>query len=246
MSRLIGLLALLALVGCGGAAKKADRLSPLDAFQRAESFMSVRRYSKAIGWFEKVDTSQDRALRAQVHLRLADAYFEMGGVLNLAEAQARYQSFLNAFPLSDQAAYAQYRLARCLQLQISPPERDQAPTYRAMGAFRKVEALYPNSPWVAEADKSLAELEDHLARDSMIKARFYFRRKAYPATTSRLRELLEDNPDWPGRDEALYYLGLSLRRSGRAAEGDDYLRQVVDDFPDSKYRAKASRLLASS
>jgi outer membrane protein assembly factor BamD len=231
--------------GCG-AKKQAEPISPEETYSKAESYMTSRKYAKAVTWFERVNTSQSPELRAQVHLRIADAYFERKNVMNLAEAQSRYQSFLNAFPLSDQAAYAQYRYATCLQRQVNAPERDQTPTYRAMGEFRKVQQLYPNSPWVAEARMRLAELEDHLARDALRKARFYYRRKAFPAATSRLKEILEDNPDWDGRDEVLFYLGKSLRRDGKIAEGDEYLQRLLDDFPDSKYRGKAGSLLARS
>jgi outer membrane protein assembly factor BamD len=243
---LAGFLALvLAAAGCG-AKKQAEPLSPEETYRKAESYMEARKYAKATTWFERVNTARSPELRAQVHLRIADAYFERKNIMNLAEAQSRYQSFLNAFPLSDQAAYAQYRLAVCLQQQISPPERDQTATYRAMAEFRKVQQLYPSSPWVSEARRSLAELEDHLARDSLRKARFYYTRKAYSAAASRLEQILEDNPDWPGRDEVLFYLGKALRRDEKVAEGDQYLQQLLDEFPESKYRRKAESTLSGS
>jgi outer membrane protein assembly factor BamD len=241
---LTGLLACALAAAACGPKRQAEPLSPEATYRRAESFMEARKYTKAVTWFERVNTVQSPELRAQVHLRIADAYFERKNIMNLAEAQGRYQSFLNAFPLSDQAAYAQYRFAVCLQRQINAPERDQTSTYRAMGEFRKVQQLYPNSPWVNDARQALAELEDHLAEDALRKARFYYRRKSYPAAVSRLKEILADNPDWPGRDEVLFVLGRALRRDEKVAEGNQYLQQLSDEFPDSKYSAKAGRLLA--
>ncbi len=245
LATLVALLSLAGLTGaCGGGKKKAAPVPPLEAYRQAEAFMAARKHGKAIKWFEKVDTSQDAELRAQVHLRLADAYFERSNILNLAEAQTRYQSFLNAFPLSDQAPYAQFRYAQCLARQINKPERDQTPTYRAMGEFRKVEELYPSSPWMAEARKSLADLEDHLSQDALVKAYFYYRRKAYRAAEARLRDLITANPDWEGRDEALFYLAVSLRRTERGAAGDEVLTVLSRDFPDTKFGKKAQALLA--
>ncbi len=240
-----GLLLLVLLTSaCAGAKRKVDSetTDPQTNYAKAESFMSSRQYGKALARFQMVNTTQDRELRAQVHLRMADAYFEKGGVLNLAEAQGRYQTFLNAFPLSDQASYAQYRFAQCLQRQINKPERDQTPTYQAMGEYRKVEELYPNSPWVDEARAGLAELEDHLSRDALRKVRFYYRRKSFSAAIDRLRDLLLANPDWEGQDEALYLMGMSLRRSGRLDEGDRYLRQAAADFPETEFGRKAQRM----
>ncbi len=239
------LLAGLTAAGCGHA-KTQPLLDSAATYAKAESFMTARKYAKAISWLQKVNTAQNRELRAQVHLRLADAYFEQRSVLDLAEAKGRYQSFLNAFPLSDQASYAQYRFAQCLQRSTNKPERDQTPTFQAMGEFRKVHDLYPNSAWVDEARAEMAALEDHLSRDSLLKARFYYKRKSYAATDVRLREILRENPDWEGRDEVLYLLGMSLRIRGRVDEGDDVLRKLQADFPESDYGRKARKVLGRS
>jgi outer membrane protein assembly factor BamD len=241
----LALTVVLAASGCGPK-RQEEPLTPEETYRKAEAYMEARKYAKAATWFERVNTARSPELRAQVHLRLADSYFERKNIMNLAEAQSRYRSFLNAFPLSDQAAYAQYKMAVCLQRQISPPERDQSATARAMAEFRKVQQLYPNSPWVSEARRAMAELEDHLAEDALRKARFYYTRKSYPAAVSRFKEILEDNPDWPGRDEVLFYLGKALHRDEKAAEGDQYLQQLLDEFPESKYRSKAGRMLAGS
>jgi len=239
------LLAGLTAAACGRA-KAQPLLDPAATYAKAEAFMTARRYTKAISWLQKVNTAQKSELRAQVHLRLADAYFEQNSILDLAEAKGRYQSFLNAFPLSDQASYAQYRFAQCLQRSTNKPERDQAPTFQAMGEFRKVEDLYPNSAWVDEARGEIAVLEDHLSRDALLKARFYFRRKSYAAADVRLREILRDNPDWDRRDEVLYLLGMSLRSRGQVAEGDGVLLDLQADSPESVYGRKAGKALGHS
>lgn len=238
---LVGLTA----AGCGRASTQ-PLLDPAATYAKAESFMTARKYPKAISWLQKVNTAQNRELRAQVHLRLADAYFEQKGVLDLGEARGRYQSFINAFPLSDQASYAQYRYAQCLQRSTNKPERDQTPTFQAMGEFRKVQDLYPNSAWVDEALVEIAFLEDTLSRDALLKARFYYQRKSFAAADVRLRGILQDNPDWEGRDEVLFLLGQSLRIRGKVDAGEDVLLKLKEDFPDTEYGRKAAKVLSRS
>ncbi|MFQ5767852.1 MAG: outer membrane protein assembly factor BamD [Acidobacteriota bacterium] len=232
------LLSALLLGGCSGAGKRPP-LSPAEQYRKAEALLAARKYAKAITAYEKVDTSQDRELRALVHLRIADAYFARPNILNLAEAQSRYQSFLNFFPLSDQAPYAQFRFASCLKLQVNKPERDQAPTYRAIGEFRKVQQLYPSSSWIDEAAKQISQLEDQLSTDALFKARFYFKRKSYVASAARLKRILASNPDYPGRAEVLYLLGASLLKTGREEDGRKFLDRLDEEFPDSKFAKKA-------
>lgn len=231
---------------CGPSRKELRSMTADDIYRQAEELMQAGRPARAIPLYERVDTRSSAELKAQVHLRLADAYFMRGGILNLAEAQARYQSFLNFYPLSDQAAYAQYRFALCLKEQINGPERDQSPTHKALDEFRKVEGLYPASPWVAEARLRIGELQDHLSTDALLKARFYHKRGAWPAAIARLKEILENNPDFAGQDEVLYRLGTALKSAGRESEGETYLERLRTRFPDSEWRTKPTTVDESS
>ena len=248
---LVLLIAALVAGGCASSKKTAssklkvdsDTTDPQSTYANAEAFMAARKYNRALDRFQMVNT-QDREMRAQVHLRMADAYFEKGGVLNIAEAQGRFLSFLNAFPLSEQASYAQVKFAQCLQTQANKPERDQSSTLRAMGEFRKVSELYPNSAWVDEAAAEMRALKDHLSRDAMFKARFYYKRKRFTAAEGRLREILSSNPQWDARDEVLFLLGQSLRIRGLVPDGEAILRQVVAESPDSEWGRKARKVLA--
>ncbi len=244
------LIAALAAGGCAGSKKPkptpdSSSTDSQSTYAVAEAYMVARKWNKALDRFQMVNT-RDREMRAQVHLRMADAYFEKGGVLDIAEAQGRYLSFLNSFPLSDQASYAQYRFAQCLQTQISKPERDQSPTLRAMGEFRKVSDLYPNSAWVDEAAAELGALKDHLSQDAMLKARFYYKRKRFTAAEGRLRDILSDNPRWVDRAEVLYLLGMSLRIRGLVPDGEAILRQVLIESPESEWGRKAHKVLAKA
>jgi outer membrane protein assembly factor BamD len=241
MSRVVGsavLCSALVAVGCGPSRKELRKMSADDTYRMAEELMQEGRPGRAIPLYERVDTRQSNELKAQVHLRLADAYFMRGGILNLAEAQTRYQSFLNFYPLSDQAAYAQYRFALCLKEQINSPERDQAPTFKALEELRKVEGLYPSSPWVAESRLRIEELQDHLSMDALLKARYYHKRGAWPAAIARLKEILETHPSFSAQDEVLYRLGTALKSAGRESEGEAYLEQLRTRFPDSAWRTK--------
>ena len=242
------LAALLTAPGCGSKKNQPSRPqpSPTELYQEAEGFMTARKYVKALNRYEKIDTARQPELRAQVHLRMADAYFAQKNILALTEAQARYRSFLNFFPLSDQAPYAQYRYAMCLKRQINRPERDQTTTRRAIEEFEKIRQLYPNSTWVVEARERLDELEDHLSRDSYLKARFYYSRKAYSSAIARLQEIVAENPDFESIDEVYVYLGLSFLKGKVPDQARVYFQKVLAEYPDSRYAKKAAQGLAKA
>ena len=101
-----------------------------------------------------------------------------------------------------------------------------------------------------------AEMEED-AKHNLDVARFSFRRRAYRASLARLEEVVVGYPEFSRLDEALYLAGMSSlylsRREGRQPpiltpeqhreEARNYLSRVVNDFPNSSYRARAENEL---
>ena len=97
-----------------------------------------------------------------------------------------------------------------------------------------------------------AEIEQD-ALHNLDVARFSFRRRAYRASLARLEEVVVGYPNFSRMDEALYLAGMSSlylsKREGRQQptltpeqhreDARNYLSRVVNDFPDSAFRARA-------
>lgn len=189
------------------------------------------------------DSARAVDIQEKVKLLIADTYFEQGGALNLAEALARYKSFLTFFPASEHADYAQYQLGRSYFKQLGNPDRDQSFTDQAIFEYQKLIDSYPDSEYVAQARKDVLEAKARRAQHEYEVAKFYWDWNDKTAAAERLKSVLKERPELPEREKALYMAAQSLYDTGQREEGDAYAARLAADYPGSQY---VSRLNPSS
>jgi outer membrane protein assembly factor BamD len=242
------LVTLSALGGCSSRKKQFEpvinpefvNLSKEEIFERGEELFENRRWTRAREHYAHVyENYPNDPLGRRSLLRVADTYFEHGGALNLVEAQYKYRDFINRYPGSDFADYAMLQIALISFREMEKPGRDQKKTREAVEKLREMIALYPNSPYRAEAEEKLAEALDRLAIHEHMVARFYMGRKSWTASVNRLQGLLEQYPGYSGRDEAFYDLAVSLSGLGRDGEARLWLERVITEFPESRTASRA-------
>ncbi len=239
------------VVGCGGV--KDDpilRLSSAEALEIGKQLLEDEKFTQArqhlVHAFEvepNSETGREGLLLA------ADALFLRGGYQSYVEAEQRYRDFLNRFPTSDQAAYAQFRLAASLAERMEKPDRDQQTTRLALTEFENVRRLYPTSEFGEQAAERIVEVRNHLAEHEFVVGAFYYRFRTPTAAGDRFREILEQYPDYSAPDKILAHMCLAYRLFLRQdpneseLEPHEYLHEACDrlrnEFPDSPWLKKA-------
>jgi outer membrane protein assembly factor BamD len=239
-------LLLLALAACHGKTKTRV-IQPVDqVYQEALQKMKKKRYYPARSLLQSLQTripQDDRELLPLVQLKLADAFYLDGGILNLGEALNAYRNFLTYYPQREEAAYAQFQVGMCYFGQVLAPDRDQELTLQAITEFEKVERLYPESPYVEKARIQLILCRDRLAAHEFIIGRFYYTRKFYIAAADRFRVVLDKYPMYSGTEETLYLLGTALMYTENPDEARLYFERLVQEFPEGKFTPEARRIL---
>lgn len=238
------LLVALMLGGCASEAKKKV-LEPAAQGDRAERLIADKKYFKARILLQEVLGAGvgDKDLNARLQLLLADTYFHDGGTLNLAEALSRYTNFLAFNPLHPRADYVQYQIGMCHFLQVYSPDKDQAQTLKAMEEFRKVAALYPASPYVAQAEQRLRDCERLLAEHEIGVGVFYADREAYLAAIDRYKVVLDRYPSYGDKPRVYYYLAEALYGLERGAEARAYLQLLLENYPNHPVIPEARHLM---
>ncbi|HEY5649095.1 MAG TPA: outer membrane protein assembly factor BamD [Nitrospiria bacterium] len=222
------LFALLLTGGCGGAQ------DPLGADIREA--LEVTKSSP-----EDWEDSPERAYDPQVILRRAEALFQRR---DYVEAELEYRHFLELHPLHEWADYTQLKLALSNFRQFKSVDRDPGPVRKAIREFDRFLSLYPDSKYVEEARKGIAESREWIGEHELYVGRFYYKTKAYPAAISRLEGLLNDYPGHPGEPEALFILGRSHEADGDAERAAATLNNLISSHPESEFNEKARRILA--
>lgn len=242
------LVAALAGAGCAGLSTKLppgtqdpDKL----LYDRGTEALSVKKWLTAREYFRQLyDGYPQSQYRAEAKLGLADTYLGENTTASYVLAINEYQEFLNYYPTSARADYAQYKLAMSHFFQMAKPERDQTETKAAIVEFETFFQKYPNSALQEEAKARFREARDRIGQSEYHVGLYYYRARWYPGAIDRFKALLKTDGEFTFRDAVYYYLADSLVKSKLDAEALPYLQMLVDQFQSSQFLEEAQKLMA--
>ena len=239
--------ALTLVVACGGV--KDDpilRLSSSEALDIGKQLLEDEKFNQALQHLVHAFEVEPNSETGREGLLLAaDALFLRRGYQSYVEAEQRYRDFLNRFPTSERAAYAQFRLADALAERIEKPDRDQQTARQALTEFQNVRRLYPTSQYAGQAAQKIVEVRNQLAEHEFVVGSFYYRFRTPAAAGERFKDILEAYPDYPEPDKIFAHMCLTYAQvlkqipSRRGLDNYDYLRDACDrlrdEYPDSRW-----------
>lgn len=198
-------------------------LEELDAetiYQQAEFQLERGRPDNAAELFIEVERLYPYSEWAERALIMAVFSYHEDGDYEAARVTA--QRYLDFYPGSEDAAYAQYLLALSYYDQIDQVGRDQGVTYQALQALRVVIERYPDSEYAQDAILRFDLAFDHLAGKEMEVGRYYLRREHYASAINRFRVVVEEFQTTTQTPEALLrlveaYLALGLTDEAQTA-----------------------------
>ncbi len=232
---------------CG---KKHTELTPEIASSDEALFKLGEKYQKkdpekARLYFRQVIDSFPKSFYAQqAKLAIADTYFRKGDEGSMILASSEYREFIQLFPYSPRAAYAQYQIGMTYYKKVLKPGRDQTKTRQALAEFKKVITNYPLSEEAKSAQEKIEDCEERLAEHNSEIGRFYYKRGAFQAATDRLTEIITTFPSYSKMDEVYFYLADSYFRWNKVDQSIPYFTKLINDFPKSKYAEKAQKKMS--
>jgi len=242
------LVALVVLAGCAQSVRRPPAGS-VDAdkflFDRGTQALDDHKWVTAREYFrEIVDNYPQSRFRADAKLGVGDSYLGEGTTEARVLAINEFREFLNFFPTSPRADYAQYKLGLAHYQQMRRPERDQTETKAAITEFEAFLERYPNSQLTDEVKAKLREAKDRLGEADYKVGLFYYRAKWYPGAIDRFKAVLARDPEYSYRDALYYYLAESLIKMNNPAEALPYFERLVSEFAQSEYLEEAKRRIA--
>jgi outer membrane protein assembly factor BamD len=212
------------------------------AFNSAVEFENDERYEEALSKFNEVKNKHPYSKFAiESELHIADIQYKREAYI---EAQTAYQLFKDFHPKNIKADYVTYRLAMSLYMQLPPtPDRDLAPSAKAIQYFTEVINAYPTSQYVKDSeDKKLACLKMLAEKEAYI-GNYYFIRNKFEPAQRRYEQLLAKYPNL-GLDEiAMYRAGISAFEQGERLEGRRHMEALLAKYPEGSYSSSARSAL---
>ena len=233
---------------CGGFdARQEGNLEQYTAeqiFQRGEVELEQGDAEDAAYFFGEIERLYPYSEWAQRALIMqAFAYHRDADYPNSRGAAQRYIDF---YPGTEDAAYAQYLLALSYYDQIDEIGRDQGLTFQALQALRAVIEQYPDSEYASASILKFDLAFDHLAGKEMEIGRYYLKRGHYAAAVNRFRTVVEDFQTTSHTAEALFraieaYLSLGLLDEAQTAGAILGFNYRSSEWYDDAYKLLTSR-----
>jgi outer membrane protein assembly factor BamD len=237
-----------ALAGCGLLPEQSDETKDWSAqrlYAAAKSDLAEGNYERAIKMFERLEARYPFGPYAQqAQLEVAYAYYKDN---EPASAIAAADRFIKLYPNHPHVDYAYYLkgLANFIEERgllaglgsQDMSERDPRAARESFEAFRELVTRFPDSKYTPDALARMRYLVNALASHEVHVARYYFKRGAYVAAANRGKYVVENYPQAPALEEALYLMAMSYDRLELADLRDDALRVLKLNFPASPYLA---------
>jgi len=215
----------------------------------AKDDLSSGSYDRAIKTLERVEGRAAGTLLAQqATLDMAYAQYRTG---ERAAALTTLERFIKLHPSSPALDYALYLrgivnfndnlgfLGSLADQDLS--ERDQQASRDAYQAFRQLVTQFPQSRYAEDARARMDYIVNALAGYEVHVARYYLRRGAFLAAANRAQQVVQEYPQSPANEEALFIMQLSYERLGLEQLRADTERVLKQNFPDTRFSADGVR-----
>ena len=111
-------------------------------------------------------------------------------------------------------------------------KRDTSYAKESFAEFAQLVSRYPDSPYAADAQKRMVYLRNHLARNEIHVANYYFRRGAYLAAVNRGRYVVENFQRTPAVGDGLAVMAQGYLLLGMDDLAQDAIDTLVLNYPD--------------
>jgi outer membrane protein assembly factor BamD len=242
----LALLVALVAGGCASLSSEKDETAGWSAqrlYGEAKDEMYSRNWEKAIKYLEKLEARYPYGRYAQqAQLDVAYAYWKSG---ERASAVAAADRFIKLYPNHTNVDYAWYLkgLVNFNENQgifgvFDNPdmtERDPKGSYAAFESFKEVVTRFPESKYAEDAAARMRFLVNSLAQNEVHVARYYMKRGAYVAAANRAQYAVQNYPNAPAIEEAVFIMVKAYDALGMEDLRDAADRVMRKNFPESKY-----------
>jgi outer membrane protein assembly factor BamD len=233
------------LSGCGifETPDKTAGWSAQQLYNEAKFEMDSQNYSGAIEYYEKLETRYPFGRFAQqAQMDVAYSYWKQG---EYESAVAACDRFVKLYPNHPNLDYIHYLkglvyfsqdmgfLGRIFEQDQS--ERDPKAMRDAFDTFKDLVARFPNSKYAPDAAARMRYLVNTLSAHEVHVARYYLKREAFVAASMRAKHAVENYPQTPAIEEALFIMVKSYDAMGMTDLRNAANSVLIKNFPNSAY-----------
>lgn len=229
----------LQLNACANKKDKDDEKSERVLYETAQKYLDNLQYDQAIDYFRKIELRYPFGRYAeQAQLETIYAHYKN---LEPASASIAADRFIRQHPEHPNLDYAYYLKGlsdynvdsgiASRFLTNSSIKRDLSSAKKSYADFRELIERFPNSDYVADAQKRMLYLRDLVAQQEVEVANYYLQRAAYVAAINRGKSVIENYPGSTASADALATLVHAYQEMDMPDLAEDSLRVLTLNFP---------------
>ncbi len=218
----------------------ADLSTEEQFYQRALDQLTNQNFRGSIATYEALESRFPFGrFAAQAQIEIVYAYYRSG---DREAARAAAQRFIRLHPDSENIDYAHYMLGLASFddntglldrfIPIDPTKRDPGSTEESFSDFAQLLALYPDSPYAADARARMIYLRNNLAAYEIHVANYYLERRAFIAAQRRAQYVVENFQETPAVADAVAIMVECYLRLGLNDLADTSLALLHENYPD--------------
>jgi outer membrane protein assembly factor BamD len=244
--RSVAVIVSLLIGGCGLLPDVKDETADWSAqklYTEAKEALNDGSYEKAIKYFENLEARYPYGRYAQqAQLEVAFAYYRSQ---EPALAITACERFIKLHPNHPSVDYAYYLkgLANFNEdlgyigylANQDQSERDPKAARESFQAFKELVERFPQSKYAADSTARMKYLVNALASHEVHAANYYLRRGAYVAAVNRAQFAIQNYPQTPAVEEAMFIAVKAYDALGMTELRDDTDRIMRKNFPRSEY-----------
>jgi len=221
-----------------------DSVEPADAlYNQGLANLEAGRMTEAARKFDAVDRQHPYSEPARKSMIMATfTNYRLG---KYEEAVTSGQRYVQLYPSTEDAAYAQYLVGLSYFRQIRDVTQDQKEARRTLEAMQELTDRWPESEYVDDAQAKIRFARDQLAGKEMQVGRYYLERREYIAAAKRFRNVVEVYSNTRHVEEALARLTETYYAMGLASEAQTAAAVLGHNYPESQWYKDSYALLQS-
>jgi outer membrane protein assembly factor BamD len=218
--------------------------------EKAVEYYEDGKYSRALPILDELLTLYRGTQKAEdVYYYYAMTEFNMG---NYLVAAYHFKNFYQTFPNNAFADEAAFMVGFCYTKESPTYSLEQSNTFKAINELQLYINTHPNSAHIEECNMLIDEMRAKLERKSFEIAKQYWRTEHYKAAVTSLNTSLNDFPDTPYREEAMF---LKLDSAYKLAKNSIVSLQaqrfkqartayydLIAAYPESQHRKQADKI----
>ena len=210
-------------------------------FNEGLSRMEQRDYPGAVKKYKELDKQYPYSHWSRRALLLSTFSSYEGN--DYAEAINFGRRYLQLYPASSDAPYAQYLIGMSYSNQIVDINKDQERADKTVSVMEDLIRKWPTSEYAKDARERIRMARDQLAGKEMDVGRYYLKKRNFTGAINRFREVLVKFQNTRHVEEALSRIAEAYMGLGIVNEAQTAAAVLGHNFPDSQWYKDAYSLL---